>query len=73
MALRETTTETIRREPIRDRDFVMPFGRFKGISIDDLIHAKPDYLKWLHDNSETFELHADLLDEVEEAMKTWRT
>lgn len=51
----------------------MPFGRFKGISIDDLIHAKPDYLKWLHDNSETFELHADLLDEVEEAMKTWRT
>lgn len=70
MALRETI-DMPRREPIRDRDFVMPFGKFQGISIGDLIHAKPDYLLWLHNNTD-FELHADLLDEIEEAMTTWK-
>lgn len=71
MGLKETT-DLRRSEPIRDRDYCIPFGRFKGCSIADIIHAKPDYLKWLHEKSETFELHADLLEEVEAAMQTWK-
>ncbi len=53
-----------RREPIRDRNFVMPFGKYKGESIADLLFDDPAYLEWLHKNTD-FELHADLLDEVQ--------
>lgn len=70
MALHETI-ELPKREPIRDKDFLMPFGKYKDISIGDLIYAKPGYLLWLHNNTD-FELHADLLDEVEKAMTTWK-
>lgn len=56
--------QRVRREPVRDRDFVMPFGKYKGETIGDLIFDDPGYLEWLHKNTD-FELHADLLDEVE--------
>jgi hypothetical protein len=42
----------------------MPFGKYKGETIADLLFDDPAYLEWLHNNTD-FELHADLLDEVQ--------
>lgn len=68
---RSNQTTAYKREPVRDKNFVMPFGRFKGISIDDVMYSDPKYLLWLHDNTD-FELHADLYDEVEESVSRWK-
>lgn len=59
MALREK----MEREPIRDKKFVMPFGKYKGESIADVMEMDPNYLLWAHENTD-FELHADLYDEI---------
>ena len=59
-------SRSMKREPIRDRDTVLAFGKYKGESIADVMEENPQYLVWLHNNSEYFELHADLLEECEE-------
>lgn len=64
-----------RPEPITDRGYVLSFGKFRGYSIDDIMDCQPQYLVWLHNNSNTFELSADLLDEAEggNEERVWRT
>lgn len=41
------------------------FGKYKGESIADLIEVNPQYLVWLHENSDFFELDSNLLEEAE--------
>ena len=43
----------------------MPFGKYKGFAIADILVGDPRYLLWLHENTD-FELHADIFDEVNE-------
>lgn len=62
--------EKIGREPIRDRKFVMPFGKHKGESIADLMEIDPHYLIWVHENTD-LELHADLYDEAAGSLEEW--
>lgn len=64
MALHETYQD--KPEPIRDRDYVMPFGKHKGETIRDIIECDAQYLMWLHNQEGfDFELHADLVDDCE--------
>jgi uncharacterized protein (DUF3820 family) len=42
----------------------MPFGKYKGETIADLLFNDPAYLEWLHKNTD-FELDHVLLDEVQ--------
>lgn len=53
------------REPITDRKTILVFGKYKGYSIDDIMETNPQYLIWLHNNNEFFELGHELLDECE--------
>ena len=57
-----------RPQPISDRNHVLTFGKYKGESIADLLETNPQYLIWLHENSDYFELSSDLFDEVEYAI-----
>lgn len=51
-------------EPIRDWSHKMRFGKYSGESLKDIFENDPDYLKWLHENTD-FELHAELLEQLE--------
>jgi hypothetical protein len=55
--------------PITDRNAVLTFGKYKGYSIADIMFDDPQYLSWLHNNSEFFELGYELLEEAEGAYK----
>lgn len=57
-------------EPITDKNHVLTFGKYKGESIADILETNPQYLVWLHFNSEFFELDASLLEEAEEYATT---
>lgn len=53
-----------RREPITDRNKVIGFGRYKAETIQDILDNDPQYLVWLHENTD-FELGHELLEEAE--------
>lgn len=53
-----------RQEPIRDRNFVMPFGKYVGTPLHEIIENDPQYILWLQ-NGDGIEFHSDIIDEVE--------
>ncbi len=59
--------DVYRQKPIDSKDYVMPFGKYKGKTIKEVIEGWCDaqYLVWLHENSDGFELSANLLEECE--------
>ena len=42
----------------------MPFGKYRGLSVADIIEEDPQYLEWLCRNTD-FELNHILMDELE--------
>lgn len=56
----------IKRETIRDRNWIMPFGKFKGLALSEIIKNDPQYLVWLVDNTD-LDFHSEIMDEVENA------
>jgi hypothetical protein len=50
----------IKNKIVDDMDFIMPFGKYKGMTIDDILADDAGYLLWLHNNTD-FELSAELL------------
>lgn len=56
--------QPINREPVTDRKMLMPFGKYVGQSIADILDCDSNYLVWLHNNTQ-FELGHQLLDEAE--------
>jgi uncharacterized protein (DUF3820 family) len=52
-------------EPITDRNHVLAFGKYKNESIADVMYCNPQYLVWLHENNDFFELGHELLEEAE--------
>lgn len=50
--------------PVTDRKMLMPFGKYAGESIADILDCDPNYLVWIHNNTQ-FELGHELLDEAE--------
>ena len=37
------------RGPICSADFVMPFGKYKGLKLDEIADNDGQYVMWLHD------------------------
>ena len=56
------------KEPIRDTSFVLPFGRWKGHTIADVILEDPHYLTWAAENTD-LDLHADIIDSIGESFE----
>jgi len=52
------------RETIRDRNWIMPFGKFKGTALSEIIENDPQYIEWLVSNTD-LDFHSDIMDEVE--------
>lgn len=50
-------------EPIRDRNWIMPWGKHKGTPLSELIEHDPQYIEWLQHNTD-LDFHSDVLDEV---------
>lgn len=60
-----------KRPTITDREFIMPFGKRKGWTIDEMIQNDPQYLAWLVNNTD-FDVDFKLLEEAEEAAETFQ-
>lgn len=58
--------ETLFRQTVTDREYVMPFGQYKGLTIDTILFRRPQYLVWLVNNTD-FDLDHKLLEEAEES------
>ncbi|MGYP001338022402 len=65
----------IKRETIRDRNWVMPFGKFKGLALSEIIENDPQYLVWLVDNTD-LDFHSEIMDEAQlgadEQQRQWQ-
>ena len=53
------------RQTITDREWKLPFGKWKGTSIGELIDIAPEYIEWLI-SKDMIDLDHKLLDELEE-------
>lgn len=53
-----------KREPIRDRNFVMPFGKYEGRTLEFVMEHDPQYILWLQSGN-GIEFHSDIMDEIE--------
>lgn len=57
---------------ITQRDTVLRFGRYKGLTIGEVLKEDPAYLVWAAANVSGFDLHHDLLSEAElDQPDTW--
>lgn len=56
--------KNVYRTTISDREYVMPYGKFKGESIATLIDIAPDYLTWLI-GKDMIDLDHKIIDELE--------
>ena len=52
-----------RNETITDTSFVMPFGKYKGMTIADLLEHDPYYLFWISENT-SLDLDHSILDDI---------
>lgn len=52
-------SDVYKRPPVSDRDWAIPFGKFKGKSLAWLMDAEPDYLLWATSH-DLFELSSEL-------------
>lgn len=66
MSLSRKTNELVRVvETITDRDTELTFGKYKGLTVGEVILYDPQYLLWAIDNLDWFDLDHKLMDEIE--------
>jgi hypothetical protein len=58
-------------ETISDTSFVMPWGKYRGQSIQNLLENDPRYLAWVA-TSTTLDFSYDLQETIEDAVQRWR-
>lgn len=56
--------KSVYRRTISDRNWTLPFGKYKGETIANLMESNPQYLEWCI-SADLFELDYALLDELE--------
>lgn len=64
------STPVRKLDPIDSLDHVLTFGKYKGETVGDILEVDPQYLIWLHNNSEFFELNYRLLEIAEDGFTT---
>jgi uncharacterized protein (DUF3820 family) len=47
----EKSNESAKRMEPRSKNFVMPFGKYKGKTLGQIVEANPGYVLWLEDNN----------------------
>lgn len=52
------------RQVISDRNWRMPWGKYRGETIQDLLDNVPDYLCWVADNVPDIDFAWDILEEA---------
>lgn len=62
----KTFSSSSSNKTINDRSHILTFGKYKGQSIEEIMEYDANYLLFLHNNNGFFNLHYELLDEVEE-------
>jgi hypothetical protein len=56
--------EIYKRPPIRDLQWVFPFGKFKGLSLNEVMDIDPDYINFLQ-SKDICDFHDDIFHELE--------
>ena len=51
------------------KTFEFHFGKWKGLSYDEVKREDPGYLMWCHDNIEWFELTCEEVDDLEDLLQ----
>lgn len=54
----------VKPEPIRDRKWIIPVGKYKGMPLEEVMGIDAHYVIWLAEHTQ-YELHSDLMDELE--------
>ncbi len=57
-----------KREPIRDLKWIIPFGKWQGTALEDVIEHDSQYIVWLLNNTD-LDFHADILDLAERTVE----
>lgn len=52
-------------QTISDRKYVLPFGKFKGETVQDVLDNDPRYLCWLQENTD-MDFSWDILEKAQE-------
>lgn len=55
-----------KNETITDTQYVMPFGKYEGRTIEFVMEADPQYLLFCQSKIDWFDLSADILEEIED-------
>ena len=50
---------------------IMPFGKYKGIDIDDVAEADPQYIVWLADNTDIDILPESMVEDCREGAQAY--
>lgn len=50
---------------ITDKKYLLPFGKYKGESVQDVLDNDPRYLCWLQENTD-LDFHYTIIEEAEE-------
>ncbi len=59
-------------ETISDRNYKIPFGAFKGKTIQEVLDSEnPGYILWLNENT-NLDFHYTILDEAEGVGSQWK-
>lgn len=69
LQLRALVSADKRYRPLTLRDY-MPYGKFKGENIENIIRAEPTYIAWLVGESETFSLDSEARTVLQEILET---
>lgn len=72
MSLSKPQLHQERRITITGRDHILSFGKYKGLSIEEVLEINPDYLLYCQENVESFDLDHKLIDEAEQAAASYR-
>lgn len=49
------TIETLKKQNVNDGGYLMPFGKFKGIAVEEIAQTNPEYLDWVMDKMENLD------------------
>lgn len=64
----QTNNET---QTVSDTSFVMPWGKYRGNTVQELLENDPRYLEWAA-TSTTLDFSYDLEEAIEDAVQQWR-
>ena len=53
-----------KQPPIRDKQWIFPFGQHKGETLEEVMSTNPNYISFLQ-SKEILDFHSDIFDEID--------